>query len=378
MRILHVSPRYPPAHGGTENHVRAIARELAARGHVVTVATSSTAGRVGEEQDGDVRVVRFAARRFKGDYLFPPWLPMPGLGDFLRRTEADVLHAHAYRFSAVEEAARARRGRPFVVTAHGFYPPENPLVAASRFVYDRTSGGRAMRAADRVVAVTAHEVGEYARLGVPRDRVRTVPNGLPEAELSDVRPKEEAKAKLGIDGDLVLFLGRLGHDKGLRTLLAAGRRILDRRPGARIAVVGPDGGTRAGLERLARALRLERSLLLPGAVADPGLWFSACDVFVLPSRYEAFGIVLLEAMARGRPVVASAVGGIPFVVEDGRTGTLVPHGDAEALAAATLRYLGDPDLARRHGEEGRRVVAERFTWPRVVDQLEKLYAEIVR
>lgn len=376
MRIVHVAPRYPPAKGGTENHVRAVARGLAEKGHDVVVLASSEGAEPGDSRDGDVRVRRFRARRFKGDYLVPPWLPMEGLEDAIRASAADVVHAHGYRFATIEAAARAHGGAAFVATAHGFYPPENPLVAASRVVYDRARGGRALREADAVVAVTPHEVEPYLRLGVERSRVRVVPNGIPEAELKDLRAKEEAKATLAVAGDLVLFVGRLGHDKGLATLLGAARRIVDQRPGATVAVVGPDAGFRHRLEVLGRFLHLGSNLRLVGPVQDLGAWYNACDVFVLPSRYEAFGIVLLEAMARGRPVVASAVGGVPYVVDDGRTGSLVPYGDARALAEAALAYLGDADLARRHGEAGRRVVAERYTWPRVVDELERLYAAL--
>lgn len=378
MRILHVTPRYPPAKGGTENHVRAVATGLAARGHAVEVVTSSEGADEGVSVDGGVKVTRFHARRFRGDYLAPPWLPMKDLPAFLARSEADVFHAHAYRFAAMDEAARVKGKRGLVVTAHGFYPPENPLVAASRFIYDRATGARTLRAADVAIAVTPHEVDHYARLGVALDRVRVVPNGIPASDLADVRPQAAAKAALGVKGDLVLFLGRLGHDKGLTTLLRAARRIVDRRPGATVAVVGPDAGFRRTVERLGRVLHLGTNLRVEGPTEDPGAWYNACDVFVLPSRYEAFGIVLLEAMARRKPVVASAVGGVPHVVDDARTGRLVPYGDTEALARETLAYLDAPDLATRHGEAGRRLVAERYTWPRVVDALEKVYADAAK
>lgn len=363
MRIAHVVQRFHPDVGGAETHVRALARHQARRGHDVTVYASRPDGAPAEERMEGYAVRRFPARRFKGDYLVPPWLPMKGLRDALLVAEADVLHAHAYRFSTIEAAAHAsRRTRvPLVVTAHGFYPPENALVAASRLAYDRLRGRRALAAAARCVAVTRHEVAHYAALGVDPARVDVVPNGI---ERDAFAPGDGAafRGRHGLgEGPLVVFLARLAHDKGLLDLVRAARRV-----DATFAVCGRDAGAAAGARREAPP-----NVRFVGPVPDPRDAYAAADVFCLPSHYEAFGLVLLEAMAQGRPVVATTAGGMPEVV--GGAGVVVPPRDPGALAAALSRLLGDADACRRLGEAGR-ARAGSFLWEDVVAALEETYA----
>lgn len=376
MRIVHVVQRFHPAVGGAETHVREVAREQARRGHDVTVATSAVPGapadeRVVEEDGATYRVRRFPARRFRGDYLFPPWLPMAGLPAFLEAEAPDLYHAHSYRFHTVEAAAQAARatGRPLVVTAHGFYPPENALVALARWRYDRARGRRALAAATRVVAVTEHEVAHYAALGVAPERVDVVPNGIPPAAFV---PADGARFRKehGLDGLVALFLARLSHDKGLRDLVAAWPAVLARHPDATLAVCGRDAGERAPAERLARRLGVAERVRFLGGVPDPRAAYAACDVFVLPSHYEAFGIVLLEAMAQARTVVATTAGGMPEVV--GEAGVVVPPRDPPALARAIADLLASEPHRMALGARGHER-AQRFLWPHVVDRIQETY-----
>ena len=377
MRVVHVVQRYHPAVGGAETHVREVAREQARRGHEVVVATSAHPGEPADalvrEADGThVRVRRFPARQFRGDYLFPPWLPMRGLEAFLKEQDPDLYHAHSYRFATLEHAARAARatGRPLVVTAHGFYPPENPVVALARLRYDALRGRRVLRAASRLVAVTRHEVDHYARLGVDPTKVDVVPNGIPPEALE---PGDGARFRKrhGLDeGPLVLFLARLGHDKGVRDLVAAAPELLRRHPRATIALCGRDAGARPGAEKLARRLGVAERVRFLGPVDDPRDAYAACDAFCLPSHYEAFGIVYLEAMAQGKPVVGSTAGGIPEAVAD--AGLLVPPRRPDALAGALARLLEDATLRRDLGRRGL-ARAKGLLWKDVVDRLEETY-----
>lgn len=363
MRVVHVVQRFHPELGGTETHVRAVASELARRGHDVTVATSRPPGAAAEETIDGVRVARFRARHWRGDYLFPPWFPMPGLAEFLAAQRADVLHAHGYRFATIEAAASASRrsGARLVVTAHGFYPPENAFVAASRSAYDRLRGRRALAQAARCVAVTRHEVAHYAALGVDPTRVDVVPNGIDEAAFArgDGAAFRERHG-LG-SGPLVVFLARLAHDKGVRDLVRAARLL----PEATFAVCGRDAGELAPARRRAGA-----NVRFTGAVADPRDAYAAADVFALPSHYEAFGIVLVEAMAQGAPVVATTAGGMPEVVGD--AGVLVPPRAPATLAEELRLLLADPARRARLADAGRRR-ARSFLWADVVTRLEETY-----
>lgn len=358
MKVVHVVQRFHPEVGGAETHVRALAREQAKLGHDVTVATSGA----GESQLEGYRVVRFPAKHWKGDYLFPPWLVMDGLEDFLVDARADILHAHSYRFHTLEAAAAAssRCGSPLVVTAHGFYPPENPLVALARWRYDRERGRKVLAQAKRCIAVTAHEVAHYAQLGVPASRVDVVPNGIDATAFDAGDGAAFRKAHDLGDGPLVVFLARLAHDKGLFDLVRAARGL-----GATVAVCGRDAGSLARAQRLA-----PQNVRFVGPVPDPRDAYAAADVFCVPSHYEAFGLVFLEAMAQRRAVVATTAGGMPEVVGEG--GVCVRPRDPPALRAALTDLLASPALRASLGEAGA-LRARSFLWKDVVARLEDSY-----
>ena len=382
MRVVHVVQRFHPALGGAETHVREVAREQARRGHEVVVATSAHPdapqdAEVREPDGARYRVRRFPARQFRGDYLLPPWLPMRGLDAFLKEEDPDLYHAHSYRFATLEHAARASRatGRPLVVTAHGFYPPENALVALARWRYDLLRGRRALSAASRLVAVTRHEVDHYARLGVDPAKVDVVPNGIPPEALAPGDGARFRKAH-GLDekGPLVLFLARLGHDKGVEDFVRAAPHVLAHHPDATFALCGRDAGAGEAARRLAKSLGVDARVRFLGPVPDPRDAYAACDVFCLPSHYEAFGIVYLEAMAQGRPVVGTTAGGIPEVVAD--AGLLVEPRAPEALAAALERLLEDAVLRRDLARNGL-ARARTYLWKDVVDKLEGTYSRVL-
>jgi glycosyltransferase involved in cell wall biosynthesis len=154
--------------------------------------------------------------------------------------------------------------------------------------------------------------------------------------------------------------------------------LLGEFPDLRLVAIGRDNGMRDPWVSLARRLDVSDHVLFLDYLPYHELVdaYGACDIYVLPSEYEAFGIVLLEAMASRRPVVAADVGGVSDVVVDGETGYLVRYGDRDAMRNALLRLLRDPDLRDRFGRAGRQRVEAYFTWDRVVDMLEEIYREL--
>src|SRR6266487_3478758 len=180
------------------------------------------------------------------------------------------------------------------------------------------------------------------------------------------------------------LVGRLVERKGVAHLIEAIARLGRGDEGARLEIVG-DGPERPGLEALAGRLGVASRVVFRGKIPPDELQasYARAAVCVLPSVLDArgdtegLGVVLLEAMNHGTPVIASRVGGIPDIVEDGVSGLLVPPGDADALAAAVRRVRDDPDLARRLGEGGRRRLREQFNWPAIVRRWLDLYAGLV-
>jgi glycosyltransferase involved in cell wall biosynthesis len=232
--------------------------------------------------------------------------------------------------------------------------------------------------ADAVTAVTGAIVDTLVRdYGIERSLVRVIPNG---ADLPD-DDREEPLARGWRERFLTtpvkplwVVAGRLEEQKG-HDLLFEALASLVRRGFEFTLVVAGEGSRRSWLEQRALSLGLSPRIQFVGQMDDVGGLLSAADGVLLPSRWEGLPLVLLEAMARGRPIVASAVGGIPDAIEDGVTGTLVPPNDVPALAGALETLHRRADLARRLGQEAAEVVRERFTWHAVVEAFESVYDE---
>jgi glycosyltransferase involved in cell wall biosynthesis len=309
--------------------------------------------------------------------------------------DADVVHAHSYGYFQTNllSLLRRLRGTPSVITAH-FHPETSmwggrPRVVMRR-LYDRTFGERALNGVDIVISHTRNEVELMKEVGLDTSggRVRLVPAGIDFSKFAEVPGGAAFRKHYSIpDGErIVLFSGRLAVNKGLLVLAEAAPAVLKQFPDTRFVLVGGDMGAREHLERKLDELRIRKKFLLTGHIKDDVLFrsaYGACDVFVLPSEYEAFGLVLLEALASERPCVAAAVGGMPEVLGrkdqsagDTECGILSDYGDGEALAGALNRLLGDAELRRKMGAAGRKRVRERFTWDHVTDKLLKIYTEL--
>ncbi len=201
-----------------------------------------------------------------------------------------------------------------------------------------------------------------AHYGVPAGRVRLVPEGL---DLPGWRAALDAAAGPEREGQTILCVARQYPRKHVADLLRAFARLRPRFPAARLALIG-DGPEHPRLRALAARLDLGAAALLLGALPDAAMaaWYRRAGVFCLPSVQEGFGIVFLEAMAAGLPIVATTAAAVPEVVPAGRAGALVPPGDVPALAEALATLLARPALRREYGEYGRAHVA-RYDWDQV-------------
>jgi alpha-maltose-1-phosphate synthase len=391
VKVAQVSTRYPPGPGGVERHVAELAPLLAARGHRVDVYTSelyrefpwqrlpSTVPREATTSFGAVHRLRV--------WSLPGALHYPffrGLGTALARDRPELVHAHTYGTNQVAVARRHRRrfGTPFILTAH-FHPiwsiEGGWLRHRLRGFYDRRVAAPIVKEAAAVIVQSREEERLLRALGIPLPRVVVLPPGY--RPLGEPPPGLAPFANhFGLPEPFILFVGRLASNKGLLPLTDAFADLAREDPASHLVLVGEDGGMRAPVEARVRSLGLERRVHILGHIEDERLVAAAyreARLTALPSDYEAFGLVLLESLARGTPVVATRVGGIPEVVEDGRAGLLVSPGSVPDLARALRTLWTDRDLARKLGDYGRTQVVPRFTWEALADRLDVLYREVV-
>jgi len=384
--------------GGMNVYVRELARELGRGGVEVDVFTRSQDPAIPEvvALGPAARVIHVPAG---------PARPLPrevllahvgafveGVEGFRRRERLEyaLLHSHYWLSGVAALELRRRWGRPVIQMFHTLAALKN---AVARSEAEREPDARVLAerriaaAADRIVAPNPVERAHLARhYGADIERIRVIPCGV-DLELFQPTDPRAARARLGLAAERVLlFVGRLAPIKGLTTLLRA--LAVARADGlgaadVRLVVVGGDkderwDGERARLRGLAADLGVAawvdfRGPQPQGALPD---YYAAADICLMPSLYESFGMVALEAMACGVPVVGSRVGGLAVTVQDGVTGLLVPEGDAGALAAAIAGLLGDE--ARRRALGLRAVEwARQFGWPCIARAVGELYGELV-
>jgi len=280
------------------------------------------------------------------------------LAAFIRRLRPDVVNPHLFRSVAVAAPLARALGVPAVVeTYHGREAWRRGPLRGS-FLPDRALA----TLLTRVIAVSEAARDFLVRVKrYPAAKVVVVPNGRDLATFRPGHHRDAVRKELGLDAHtpLVGVVGRLEPQKGHADLLAAWPTVRRAFPDARLLVVG-EGGLRPALEAQARALGVADSVVFAGFRADVPRLLDALDVLALPSHWEGMPLTAIEAAAMARPVVATAVDGTPEVVVDGVTGLLVPPGAPAALARALCAVLGDPALARRLGEAGRRRALERF------------------
>ena len=294
----------------------------------------------------------------------------------------DLIHAHYWLSGVAGLALREQWNAPLVQMFHTLGRLKNTVAQSPSEVEPElriTEESRIVAGADRIVAANvverAHLVWYY---GARAERVEVIPCGV-DTELFQPMARAAAKDLLELGPEpLLIYVGRLQPIKGLETLLDA----MDRLPDATLLIIGgdqdePENGHGVRLRERVSSLGLERRVRFLGAQPQRRLrlFYAAADATVMPSYYESFGMVALEAMACGSPVVASRVGGLTTTIQDGVTGHLVPEGDPVALAECLARLLADDDARARLGREATRWAAE-HRWPCVAEKVCELYSTL--
>lgn len=383
MKVVHVTLRFD-APGGVETNVREVAKGLRAAGDDVRVFASDLydEGRWERRSSYAPTVDGVPVRRFSVEKRVIPFLTMPMMGgviDALADEPWDVIHAHSHRYGHVLQAAAVahRRRVPFVVSTH-YHPADRGEPVWKRGLLrcqDVGFGMSAYRVADALVVETEREAA-LVREFAPSKGIHVIPPGI---DLEAWSHPEADRAPAGLPDRFLLYAGRIAPNKGLPVLLRAFARL----PAAgrpRLVLMGRDWGERPTLEKLAKELGIGAEIVWLDHVESASEYRAVvrgASLFVLPSEWEAFGLVLLEAMAARVAIVASAVGGVPEVLQDGRSGRLVRYGDPEALASAIAGLLADEGERRRLIDAGAERVTT-LTWAIAVERHRSLYRQLAR
>ena len=377
--------------GGMNVYVRELSRELGRRGFCVDVFTRCQNGAIPKvvPLGKGARVIHLDAG---------PCGPVPReevfhyLPAFVEGVEAfsrsegisyDLIHSHYWLSGWVSLRLRQRWGVPVIQMFHTLARLKNRALGGEREPELRVRAEATLLSeADIIVAPTPVERAELVwQLGVASGRIAVIPCGV-DLELFRPIPREIALAEVGLgSGPLLLSVGRLTPIKGFETLLRALSRLTEW-PDLRLFIVGggiddPWNGESARLRRLASELGVAGRVEFVGALPQERLpfYYSAAHAVIMPSYYESFGMVALEAMACGSPVIASRVGGLAVTVQDGVTGFLIPEGDPEALATRMRALLADAGLRQGLGGAARRRAAA-FHWSRIGRAVARLYGQM--
>jgi glycosyltransferase involved in cell wall biosynthesis len=361
MRVLLC---HQPTDGGVGRHIGDLIDGLCAAGHEVVVCSPALPAGHGAGADH----VELDLRRAVA--------PRADLGALLRfarivrERRPQLIHAHSSKAGAVSRLARAAAPRvPIIYTPHGYAFAGYFESSRERLAYRLIERALAPLAS-RVTCVCEAEA-RLARSVGPGARVRVVHNGIPRPPAGE---PDATLERLRERGPVIGALTLLRPGKGLETLLAAAPELLARHRDAQLAIVG-EGPDLDKLSDQARGLGVAEAVHFVGPTDDPLGALRAMDVFVHPSWAEAFPYVILEAMALGRPIVASDVGGIGEAIVHGHSGVLVPARDEHALARALGELLGDRERADRLGREALRR-SEQFTRDAMIARLTAVYDEV--
>jgi glycosyltransferase involved in cell wall biosynthesis len=292
--------------------------------------------------------------------------------DLIKQNSIDVLHTHGYRSDCLGLIAASLTGIPIVSTVHGWTSDSFKL--RSYEMLDRFC----LKRFDYVVCVSNRLYEEFSQLGIPVKRLVYIPNAVSLPIISPCQ-RDISRKLLGVISEekIIIAVGRLSPEKGLDTLLTAFSNQFGSDHAVRLILVG-DGPEKAALTLLANRLSIAEQVVFSGFIPDVTTYYAAADLFVLSSHTEGFPMALLEAMAWGLPVLTTAVGGIPDIVQDGVNGYLIPPGDEKHLASAMGNILNHNSLSETMGQMARQTVVEKFSIDQWVRTLEKVYSEVKR
>jgi len=282
--------------------------------------------------------------------------------------KCDIIHAQFLLSGFVGVFVKRITGRRLVITAHGTDIYAIPQRGGFNKMYIKT-----IAHSDNLITVSNANKKRLTKIGLREDLITVIPNGRDISTIKDISTLKQERDKLEIT-----WVGRMVEVKGLQYLIKAMDNIVSGYPNAHLTLIG-DGPLKKKFKRVVKELSIDSNISFIGFINNEDVmqYLESSDIFVLPSISEGFPVVILEAMAVAKPVVASNVGGIPDAVEDGNTGFLVEPKNPEQLTEKISYLIDHPEERKRMGNNGRRMVEEKFTWDKITGKIIGIYKNIL-
>lgn len=399
MKILQVTQRFNPSISGSQYHVYRISRELIKRGHDVTVVSTNSMHNKDVRGFSTSRPFSLASTllnlpkeevidgikvyRFQPVFQFWMYMINPSMFFFLLKkiNQFDVVHGHVYMSAEASMAAKASKLRniPFVFTAHDLVSPHDGYINTLKTIYDKTDGAITLGIANKLIALTNENKKQYDILGIPEKKIEIVPNGIDYWQFCNPKNKKASQGKLSSGERIVLFVGRLVRYKGAQYILEAIPNIIIDFPNTKFIFIGEDQGYKQDLVELARNLGVFNKCQFLGKVSDSDLryYYSISDIFVLPSIGEGFGLVALEAIASGIPVILADTGGLKHILAEVGGYPInmkkdIPNQISNIIKSVFLNPIPEHELRRRQ-----LILKDNYSWESVAEMLESIYTEAI-
>ena len=382
-RICLVTHYFPPHKGGIEQVSYEQSKRLKEQGYEIDVLTSKYEGRNMNPLKG-IRIHHYpslnVAKRFGVPYPIISFSAYKTFTQLIRNCDLVHAHGHVYMASYMAGMVAKKHKKPFILTQHNTFIDYRSILNVAEQLNDYIIGKQVLKRADRITTVSKETMKYVLRLGADKTKTQVIYNGV-DADFFHPANKEESRRKLGLPENrkIIFSVRRLVYKNGLDTLLEAASHVAQNHPDALFVVAGK-GPSRKLIETRIKELKIEDNVKLAGFVPDHLLpaYYGAADHFVLPSASgEGLPLVLLEAMACGLPVTATAVGGTPEILEHMKNGVLVPPINPKAMAEALSKLLSNERLGATLGAEARKTVEEKLTWEENVRQLKQIYNKFV-
>ena len=383
LLIAQLTPYYFPSIGGVEAVVQYIAEDLVRRGHEVHVLTSNRnhkgyppLKRPRREVINGVQICRFRTYGSIGHLGF-----FPGIIPALLREGYDIIHSHCYRHPHGEIGSIIGRLKHLhtILHVHGGFFASDKLKSLLYKVYDHLAAKHFVNCFDHYIVLSHSFKETLHRLNIASDKISIIQNAVPDEYFNAVEVVS-FREKHGLQGKRVLlFLSSLHSYKRPDLLISALPKIIETVPNVFLLFVGPDAGEYAKVEKLTRDLKLTNHVKWLGPLQgkEKQQAFEVAELFILPSDEEPFGLVFLEAMAHGKPVIGTDTEGARKIIDHNETGLIVNRGRADEIAEVCLQLLSNPSQAEKMGRKAKERASIHYRVPPIVDQVEHLYYRLI-